>query len=298
MPEGDTIHRTATTLRRALAGQTVTGFETGLAAVAAVDRRTPVAGRFVHAVESVGKHLLVVLRAPGGGDGKLWLAAAGLSLQRSDLILHTHMGMHGSWHLYRSGEPWRNAARRARVVLRTPHVVVPCFSAAVVELLTADEAVRHRWLGSLGPDLTRDTFDGADALARLRSRPEVEIGVALLDQYGLAGLGNVYKSEVLFVCRISPFTRVSDLPDEALAGAIEEGRRQLRANLDGGLRRTRFVLNPRERHWVYGRSGKPCRVCGEAIKMLRLGPLARSTYFCPRCQAVGEKTADAPATSL
>jgi endonuclease-8 len=278
MPEGDTIHRTAATLRRALVSQTVTRFDTTLPAIAAVHHRTPVTGRFIRAVRALGKHLLVVF----GHEGD---TPVSLETRPGDLVLHTHMGMTGSWHLYRPGQPWRIPARRAVIVLHTARLVAPCFAAPVAELLTAAELARHPRLSELGPDAAGAEFDAREAMARLRRAPDIEIGVALLDQRGVAGVGNVYKSEVLFVQKVSPFTRVGDLSDDVLLGLVAESRRLLRVNLRGGPRRTVPGLDRRERHWVYGRSGRPCRVCGSPVRMRRQGAAARSTYFCPRCQA-------------
>lgn len=275
MPEGDTIYRTAATLRKALLDRSVTRFETTLAVVAAVAERTPVAGRSVAEVEARGKHLLIHFRiqaAPENAD--------------ADLVLHTHMRMTGSWHIYRPGERWQKAERLAVVTIHTPEFVAPCFSAPVVELLTARQAEQHPELVSLGPDAITNEFDAAEAFRRLRARPETEIGVALLNQRLMSGVGNVYKSEVLFVRRVSPFREVAELDDEVLGGLISESHRLLRLNRGGGIRRTHFDLNDRNRLWVYGRTGQPCRVCGTRIRMRRQGADARSTYFCPACQDV------------
>ncbi|MFN3649234.1 MAG: Fpg/Nei family DNA glycosylase [Armatimonadota bacterium] len=271
MPEGDTIYRTAATLRKALLERVVTRFDALVPEVAAVDSRTPVAGRTVEAVEPRGKHLLIRFSAaPPAGP----------------LVLHTHMRMTGSWHVYRPGEKWQKPERYARVVIHTDAFVVPCFSAPVVELLSAWQADRHPDLRSLGPDAITPEFDPEEALRRLQRLPESEIAVALLNQRVLAGVGNIYKSEVLFVCRVSPFARVGELPEETLRGLITESHRLLTLNRSGGSRRTVFGLDEGKRLWVYGRSGEPCRACGEPVRMRRQGIDARSTYFCPRCQGV------------
>jgi endonuclease VIII len=266
MPEGDTIYRAAATLRRALLGKTVTRFETSVDSVAAVDAQTPVAGRTVDTVEARGKHLLITF---------------------GDLVLHTHMRMTGSWHIYRPGEPWQKPAHQAHVTIYTDEFVAPCFTAPVVELLTARQAARHPDLTALGPDAITEEFDASEARARMRQRPEVEIGVALLNQRVMAGVGNVYKSEVLFLKRVSPFHKVGELSDETLDALIAESHRLLRLNTTGGRRRTRFGLSERDRLWVYGRSGEPCRQCGTRIQMRRQGLDARSTYYCPVCQSTG-----------
>jgi endonuclease-8 len=269
MPEGDTLFRAAMVLRKALLGQVVTEFETSVDTVRAVAADHPVAGREVASVDARGKHLLITFGTP----------------PEPALVLHTHLRMTGSWHIYRPGEPWRKPERYAKVVLRTAEWVAPCFSAPVVELLTERQAARHAQLQALGPDAMTEEFDREDALARLRRHPDVEIGVALMNQRLLAGVGNVYKSEVLFIRRVCPFSRVGELAAGALEGLVDEAHRLMRLNQTQGARRTMFGLRESERLWVYGRSGEPCRVCGEAIRMRRQGMDARSTYYCPRCQA-------------
>ena len=288
MPEGDTIHRAASVLRRALLGRTVERFESCLPAVQAADGRAVVTGRAVEAVEARGKHLLMVFRRrDDAGDPSPGLA--GLPLLRSDVVLHSHMGLRGSWHVYRPGERWQRAPAAADVVIHTDAYVTPCFAPAVLELLRPPEVTRHPALTRLGPDAIAPAFDVGEALVRLQRRAAAEIGVALLDQAAMAGLGNVYKSEVLFLRRVSPFTPVGDLPAETLVALIGESRRLLRLNAEGPHRRTMPGLDPRERLWVYGRRGEPCRVCGERIRMRRQGPHARSTYYCPRCQGEGDR---------
>lgn len=310
MPEGDTLYRTAVVLRKALLDREITRFETSVEAVAAVDARTPVAGRTVTAIEARGKHLLISLgenvksNAPAGGGEEAESQGSTPNVepprghptpnaegptpgaQRSTLVLHTHLRMTGSWHVYRPGERWQKPERYAKVVLHTDAFVAPCFSAPVVELLTEWQARRHSDLVTLGPDAIAEDFDPEEARRRMRRRPEVPIGVALLDQRAMAGVGNVYKSEVLFLKQTSPFLKVEELEDETLDALIAESHRLLRLNRSGGSRRTSFGLNERERLWVYGRSGEPCRVCGATIRMRRQGMDARSTYYCPRCQHV------------
>ena len=194
--------------------------------------------------------------------------------------------MTGSWHIYRPEEAWQKPARLAVVVIRTGDFVAPCFSAPVVELLTEREAKRHPSLASLGPDAITAEFDPADARRRILRRADLPIGVALLDQRAMAGVGNVYKSEVLFLKRVSPFLTVGELGEEVLDALVAESHRLLLLNRENGVRRTSFGLDERRRLWVYGRSGEPCRVCGTPIRMRRQGMDARSTYYCPSCQGV------------
>ncbi len=276
MPEGDTIHRAARTLHLALAGKTVVSFETALAQLSVVDRVAPITGRTVEAVEALGKHLL--MHFSGG------------------LVLRTHMRMNGSWHLYRVGERWRKPRRAMRLALTTADYAAVGFDIPVAELVPAAELHRHRPLARLGPDLLGAQFDAGEAERRLRARAELPVAEALLDQGALAGIGNVFKSEILFATRIHPQRRVGSLADEELRRLLYEAERQLRANVPSatpsrgswtGGRRTTGRMNPEESLWVYGRVGEPCRRCGERILLAKSGLGARLTYWCPRCQPGG-----------
>jgi endonuclease-8 len=256
MPEGDTIFRTATTLRRVLVGRSLVGFETPrlLAPV-------PEPGTRVVSVEARGKHLLI-----------------GLDDER---VLHTHMQMSGSWHVYRPGERWRRPRTQARAILRTADAVAVCFRAPIVELLDAREVRTHPRLSALGPDLCSPDADLDEALARMARLPlETEIGVALLDQRVACGVGNVYKSETLFACGTDPFARVADLDEHARRALLAKASELLRRNLDGGPRVTygRGLA-------VYDRAKRPCPRCGTPIRARRQGEAARTTYWCPSCQA-------------
>ncbi len=198
--------------------------------------------------------------------------------------------MHGSWHRYPPGATWRRAPARARLVLEVPGSVAVCFDAPVVELLEVRAERLHAPLAGLGPDLLGAGFNEAEALRRLRDPGRVgwPIGEALLDQRALAGIGNVYRSEVLFVERVDPFARVSDLPDETLQRLLRTARRLLLANIGPGSGVVR-VTTAGERMtggplWVYRRTGRPCRRCAALIRSRRGGELARMVYWCPRCQ--------------
>jgi endonuclease-8 len=255
MPEGDTIFRTATTLRRVLDGREITAFE-------APGRRgpLPLPGERVARVESRGKHLLIAFE--GGA------------------ILHTHMQMDGTWHVYRPGERWWHPRSRARVIIRTADMVAVCFDAPVVELLTAPELERHPQIRALGPDLCYDDPDIDEALRRMASLdPATPVGVAMLDQRVAAGVGNVYKSELLFACGVDPFAPIGDLDEPTRRRLFETASRLLRLNLEGGPRRT-----VREGVAVYERGGRPCRHCGTLIQSRRQGETGRSTWWCPSCQ--------------
>jgi endonuclease VIII len=261
MPEGDTILRAARALDRSLAGKRLTSFESSLPRLAGA----PLAGRRVDAVEARGKNLLVLF-----DDGS---------------ALRTHMRMTGSWHLYRPGEGWKRPQRLARAVLATDDTVAVCFAAPVVELLSARELARHEGLRRLGPDVLAPRLDADETLRRLRaaSGRDFALGEALLDQSLVAGVGNIYKSETLFLCGLDPFAPLAAFSDAELSGAVARARELMSANLGGGRRGTRRSLEGGS-YWVYRRSGRRCRRCGTAIRMRRQGAAARSTYWCPTCQ--------------
>jgi len=275
MPEGDTIFRAARTLQRALAGRTVTRFESVFPALSRVDVDTPLRGRTIERIEARGKHLLIWFSGP--------------------LVLRTHMRMHGSWHIYRPNERWQRPRHSMRIVLEAQDIHAVAFDVPVAEFLTPATLERSRPIRDLGPDPLAEGFDAAEASARICARGDAEIGDALLDQTAIAGIGNVYKSEVLFAGRVNPFMKVRDLPPADVDRLVATAVKFMRANVaDGapaaietyrGLRRTTGRYDPGARLWVYGRAGKPCRRCGSPISRRRQGIHARSTYWCPRCQA-------------
>ncbi len=262
MPEGDTIHRAVGRLRPVLERQTLLRFE---APRLLGDRPRP--GTIIKRVEARGKHLLVHF-----DDG---------------LTLQTHMRMTGSWHLYRTAERWRKPAHLMRALIEVNGWMAVCFAAPVVRtyrrahpggaLGTGIDPVAH-----LGPDLCLPDADFDECLRRLATcaDPSEEIGAVLLDQRVACGVGNVYKSEVLFACGVDPATPVADLDAPTRRRLIETASRLLRANLDGGPRTT--VAGGLA---VYGRQRQPCRRCGAPIRMRRQGEQARSTYWCPTCQS-------------
>jgi endonuclease VIII len=168
----------------------------------------------------------------------------------------------------------------------TADFTVPCFSAPIVELLTARGLARREDLAALGPHVITPEFHPVIARQRLRRRPELEISVALMDQTVMTGVGNEFKSEILFIRRVSPFVKIQDLDDATLDGLIAESHRLLTLNRERGRRRTVFRLNERERLWVYGRVGQPCRICGSTVCLWKQGLEARLTYYCPECQSV------------
>jgi len=268
MPEGDTLHRTAATLSRALSGQKLVTVSSPIAEIV----RARLSGHVVEEVVAMGKNLVIRF-----DDGR---------------VLHTHLRMHGSWHLYRPEERWQRPARDARVVLDAGDIVAVCFGAPTVRVLGSvltDDAQ----LGGLGPDILADPFEAETAIEALALRGEVPIGVALLDQTVICGIGNVYKSETLFLCGADPFLPVSSYETSRLAEIVAEARSLMVANVHPE-RRNRTTRRA-GRYWVYRRSGRACFRCQTTIGMHRQGTTHRSTYYCPRCQGIARPSEADPA---
>jgi len=283
MPEGDTIYRAARTLNLALAGQTVTSFESTLPHLSRVEVDHGVVGRTLENVEAQGKWLLMYF---SGG-----------------LILLSHMMMSGSWHIYRPGETWQRRRYDMRVVIATPKILAVAFNVPIAEFHTAASLTRREGFKSVGPSTLAENFDEAEVIARLRARPELEIGVGLLTQSLLSGIGNVFKSEICYACGINPFRMVGDLSDDDLKCLVSKARKFMLANVTESsgdkittyvpMRRTTGRANVSERLWVYKRTGEPCRHCGSAIVSRKQGFDARTSFWCPRCQPVGMKRVSA-----
>jgi endonuclease-8 len=299
MPEGDTLHRIAQNLAPTLEGQTVLALE-----LPRSEQRTEhLVGRRITRVEARGKNLLIFF-----DEGS---------------VLHTHLRMNGIWHLYRAGEPWRRSPSTTVVALAVAGYLAVCFRAPVVRLLRARDLAGDPTLGHIGPDLLGQEFDADEALRRLRALDDEPLGVAVMDQQAIAGIGNVYKSELLFLTRLDPFAPVRAFSDEELTHLIDLSRRVMQANVAppkeekegegaaGGAggpgqhylytrttrdlegvgetrRRRRTLLEALgqrgEPRSVYRRADSPCLDCGTSIVMRRQGEAQRSTYFCPRCQ--------------
>jgi len=280
VPEGDTIFRAARTMNRALAGHTVTRFETVLPHLSRIDHDSPIAGRTVESVESQGKWML--MRFSG------------------DLTLLTHMRMNGSWHIYRPGEAWRRGRYRMRVVVETAEFVAVGFDVPVAEFHDSASLARHPSLTRLGPDVLNEEFEPQQAALRLRELADFPVGEALLRQSMIAGIGNVYKSEVCFACGVHPFRTVSALSHAELLCLATKAREYMRANVtdhsgDGivtysGFRRTTRRADHGARLWVYARHNQPCRRCGRAIQSRKQGEAARVTFWCPNCQPMTPPT--------
>jgi endonuclease-8 len=275
MPEGDTIFRTARTLQRALAGHEVTRFESVLPKLERVDYDAPLAGRTVEKVESLGKWVLMYFSG--------------------DLILLTHMLMSGSWHIYRPEERWQRPRSEMRIVIETASMVAVGFNVPVAEFHTAHSLARRPGFNRLGPAPLAADFDAQAAIANLASRPDLELAVALLDQKLIAGLGNVFKSEVAFACGLNPFRTVGTLSREQLESLVSTARKFLLANVteSSGGRIVTFVPHRRttgradfeENLWVYGRAGKPCRRCATPVRSAKHPADGRVSFWCPVCQA-------------
>lgn len=264
MPEGDTIHKLARYLRPRLEGRRIDSGRVHRPPCADLD------GRLIEAVQAHGKHLFLAL-----DDGRL---------------LRSHLGMWGSWHRYGEGEPWKRPAAEAAIELRVGGQVYVCFKPREVELLR-DRGVRRRLLdGLLGPDLIGSGPDYDRVVARAREilEPETPLADVLLEQRVAAGIGNVYKSELLFLERQHPLRRIDAISDRQLRAIYRRASGLLRANSHGGPRVTRPRDDQPGHLWVYGRSELPCLRCDTPVQRAMLGRAQRSTYWCPRCQPAQE----------
>ncbi|WP_433356846.1 DNA-formamidopyrimidine glycosylase family protein [Micromonospora saelicesensis] len=259
MPEGDTVWNTARVLHRALAGARITGSDFRVPQLATTD----LTDWTVRESASRGKHLLLRLNAP---TEEHW-------------TLHSHLRMDGAWRAYAPGERWSGRpAHLIRVVLRSPGAVAVGYHLHDLTLVPTTE--EDELVGHLGPDLLGSDWDPAEAVRRLGDHPEQTIGEALLDQRNLAGVGNLYKCEVLFLRGVSPWTPVGGVPD--LPGLVALAQRLLAANRGRWTQSSTGSLHRGQTSYVYGRRAQPCRRCGTAIRKEELGE--RVTYWCPVCQ--------------
>lgn len=263
MPEGDTIHKLANTMRPRLQGQVIDEAEAGEGPY----RRGEVAslvGRRLEAVEALGKNLL--MRTAAGP------------------VLWSHLGLHGSWHRYPPGAPWKKPRHEMTLRLRAAGQDWVLFRAKEAWVLRPDEVRRHRALAGLGPDLLAEP-DFQAIVSRARQRGAMALGELVLDQSVACGAGNVYKSEVLFLHHLDPFRPANTLSDAELEAMYRELSRLMARNLGPGQRVT--TTGPVRRSaplWVYDRTNLPCFVCGAPINSRRQGPQARMTYWCAGCQ--------------
>ncbi|GAB1693850.1 DNA-formamidopyrimidine glycosylase family protein [Krasilnikovia sp. M28-CT-15] len=258
MPEGDTVWNTARVLERGLVGDVLTGSELRVPQLATTD----LTGWRVAESASRGKHLL--LRLEHGGERR---------------TLHSHLRMDGSWRVFAPQARWSGPpAHQIRVVLRTARSVAIGYHLHEVALFpSADEPAR---LGHLGPDLLGDDWDPDEAVRRIAASPEITIAEALLDQRNLAGVGNLYKSETLFLRGLWPWTPVAAVSDPA--ATVRLAQRLVAANRGRWTQTTTGSLRRGETTYVYGRRAHPCRRCGAPIQKAEQGE--RVTYWCPRCQ--------------
>jgi len=261
MPEGDTVYLTGRRLHAALAGRLLVRGELRHPRLATED----LGGRTVLGVRTVGKRLLIRL-----DDGR---------------SLHSHLRMDGSWHLYHPGMRWRRPAHEVRVLLRTGERVAVGFALHDLELVAT--SAEDRLVGHLGPDLLDPDWGETqlgEATRRLVARGDHELGLVLLEQRVLAGVGNLYKNEVCFLLGRSPWTPVREIPEPA--AVVTLARTLLHRNKDRPEQSTTGQTARGHQHWVYERHGRPCRRCGTRIRAAEQGVAerARMSYWCPRCQ--------------
>jgi endonuclease-8 len=263
VPEGDTIYRAAAALRTALVGKTLTKFE-----AARLVGPVPKAGAAIESVDSHGKHLEIIF-----DDG---------------IVLHTHMRMTGSWHLYHPGQKWRKRRHQARVIIETDEWIAVAFNAPIVETYRHFDQTRHPRAGRLGPDLCRADADVHECAARLfhYDRPEVTVAEALLDQRVMNGVGNVFRCEVLWSCGVHPWAPVSSIPQSTCLDLVLTAAGLLRANLGSSVRVT--APDVPGGLAVYGRNGQKCSRCGDVIRLTKMGEMNRLLYWCPGCQVAFE----------
>jgi endonuclease-8 len=275
MPEGDTIFRTARALERALTGKPVTGFRSTYPLLTRFEDDTPLTGRLVERVEARGKWLLI--HFSGGA------------------VLATHMLMSGSWHIYRHGERWQQPRMNMRIVLENSDYQAVGFRVPVAEMHTAESLQRNRKIPQPENDVLSAAFNSDEAVRRLRMHGNEAVGDVLLDQRVLAGVGNVFKSEICFVTGVHPFCKVAALSEVQVQAMVAAAQKLLAANVledsgdaivtyGGKWRRTTHATDPGESLWVYGRAGEACRRCGEPVRRRLQGPDARVTFWCARCQ--------------
>lgn len=261
MPEGDTVLRTARRLDRALSGRLLLESDFRVPALATSD----LTGATVTSTRARGKHLLT-------------------RIQRSQdaWTLHTHLRMEGLWQVLEPGGRWLRPADQARVLLRVPTVTAIGFALGMVQLVSPNAEADV--VGHLGPDLLGPDWDPAEAVRRLAEHPHRSLAESLLDQRCLAGIGNVYASELAFIVGVAPGAPVAAVRD--LHRLVALAHRVLLANASRATRCTTGDLRRGRNYWVYGRAGQPCRRCDTTIRRTELGPPGRErpAYWCPRCQ--------------
>lgn len=271
VPEGDTVYLAAKRLDTALAGRTITTSDFRVPALATAD----VSGRIVREVQPYGKHLLFRFD--------------------DERTLHTHFRMDGTWHLYRSGERWRGGpGHQVRIVLTADDVVVVGYRLHDIALIAT--ARESELIAHLGPDILADDWLLEPALERLQARGSVSIAAALTDQRIVAGIGNIYRCESMFLTGLHPWTQVADLPDAGKAAVLSTARELMMRNRDRASQST--TGDEQRAHFVYGRAGRGCLRCGTRIRVRRIdgaNPNAgadneQRVMWCPTCQPGGSAT--------
>ncbi|VXC23975.1 DNA-formamidopyrimidine glycosylase family protein [Aeromicrobium sp. 9AM] len=258
MPEGDTVWRTARHLHEALADRELTRTDFRVPAFATVDLR----GEVVDEVISHGKHLLI--RTPVHS-------------------IHSHLKMEGAWHVYRLGSPWRRPGHSARAVLENDEWQTVGYSLGILEVLRRDD--EQSVVGHLGPDLLGPGFDLDEATRRVSADPTREVFLALLDQRNVAGFGNEYVNELLFIMGLLPTRPVGEVSD--IRRVISRGQKMLDLNKSRVDRSFTGSARQGEERWVYGRERARCRRCGTPLRHGTLGDrptTERNTFWCPHCQ--------------
>jgi endonuclease-8 len=257
VPEGDSVWRTALHLDRALSGSVLVESDFRVPDLATLD----MSGQQVDSTVARGKHLLTHI---------------------GEHTLHTHLKMEGAWHLYKPGSSWRRPAHEARVVLRTDTWSAVGFALGILEVLPRSQ--EETVVGHLGPDILGPDWDEEEALRRLLADPARPVAEAILDQRNLAGLGNLYKSELCFLAGVHPWRPIGEVPDlrrlvRRAKSALEANKNRVEQTLTGDTRRGRQT-------WVYRRERQPCRRCSSTIRVDQQGPQMqeRATYWCPVCQ--------------
>ncbi len=237
------------------------------------DRAAGLVGQHVARIETKGKHLLLHL---SGGD-----------------TIHCHAMMYGSWQVGKPGMKLRKEERVVRVRMRTATREAVFFHGPVAELLTPEELADHETLNALGPDIMGPDFDRDEAWRRLQEAGDREIGDAILDQRIVAGIGNVYKAEGLFLAGIHPQRAARDVSREEIEQLWDV---LIPLMKDGVTNAPPIVTVPDEiqgqgeLNWVYRRRYKPCLRCEAKVQMVRQGEHSRTTYFCPVCQPADSDT--------
>lgn len=262
----------AAALHASLAGRALTRVDLRVPTLATAGARLE--GLVVDEVVPRGKHLLMRI---------------------GDHTLHSHLGMDGAWRIRTLGDRWPAPAHQVRAVLENTDAAAIGVLLPVLELLPREREADA--VGHLGPDLLDPGWNAAletIAVANLRRGVGRELADALLDQRNLAGLGNVYVTELCFLRGVRPTATVGEAGD--LHALVALARRLLWANRDRPHARvfTGDARSPGTRTWVYGREGRPCRRCGTRIEGGRHGATSsgragdpdrsRRSAWCPSCQ--------------